>query len=394
MNKTNCMQQEIKLMIPGPTEVSEKAREQMALPVKPHYGLEWSKTYFQIVDKLKKVFQTENDLFVLASTSSSAMEMAVNHAVEPGETILICNNGFFGDRFEEMASLFGAKIVTTRSEYGEPITGDQVRRAIDEHPEIKALAVVHNESSTAVESNLADITKAAQEKGVLTIVDCVSSMGGVDIPNDKLGIDFCLSGSQKCFGAPAGLGFISVSDKAWKTIADRKTPIAAWYLNLNILKKYQKEWKNWHPQGPNTAPVSLYMALNQSLDEILEEGLQERFARHIRARDAFRAAMISMGLELFVADEYASKTLTAVCLPENIDGETLRDNILNRHGVLLAGGLGATANSVIRVGHLSMTASSGHLLATISAIEEELLNMGADICTGAASKTFTKEFEK
>lgn len=381
-------------MIPGPTEVSERAREQMSLPMQPHYGGDWCKTYFDVVDKLKKVFQTKNDLFVLAATSSSAMEVAVSHAVEPGEEILICNNGVFGDRFTEMAELHGAKIITTKSEYGTPITGEQVRRTLAEHPQVKALAIVHNESSTAVESSLKEITAAAQDAGVLTIVDCVSSMGGVDVRTDDLGIDFCISGSQKCFGAPAGLAFISVSERAWSAIAARKAPVPSWYLNLGILKKYQQEWANWHPQGPNTAPVSLYLALSQSLDEILAEGLASRFERHVRARDAFRAAVKAMGLTPFVSDEWASKTLTAVCLPEGINGEDLRNNIEKKHDILLAGGLGATANTVVRVGHLSMTASSEYLVPTLKALECELLALGAKVSTGVAACKFIEVFGK
>ena len=381
-----------KLMIPGPTEVSAKARAKMALPMKPHYGDEWADYYFKVVAKVKRIFQTEYDLFILAATSSAAMEMAVSHALQPGEKVLICNNGFFGDRFEEMALLLGAKPVTTRSEHGRPITADQVRLALKEHPDVKALALVHNESSTAVESELSGITAVARKKRVLTIVDCVSSMGGVDVPTDRLGIDFCLSGSQKCFGAPAGVSFVSVSPRAWEAVAARKQPIRAWYLNLDVLKKYQEKWRNWHPQGPNTAPVSLYLALDQALDEILEEGLPQRFARHTKARDAFRAAMRAMGLSLFVEDACASRTLTAVRLPEGIDGAALRGRILERHDILIAGGLGATANTVIRVGHLALTASAEYLVPTIEAIESELLSLRARIKKNVAAQTFKRTF--
>ncbi|MCE5322581.1 alanine--glyoxylate aminotransferase family protein [bacterium] len=381
-----------KLMIPGPTEVSEQARQKMALPTRPHYGTQWSAFYFQVVDKLKKVFQTQNDLFVLAATSSGAMELSVSHAVEPGDKILICNNGFFGDRFEDMAKHYGIVTVTTRSEYGQPIRGEQVREAIKKDPDIKALAIVHNESSTAVESPLAEITSVAQEYGVLTIVDCVSSMGGVDIPTDKLGIDFCISGSQKCFGSPAGLGFVSVSDKAWKTIESRKTQVPSWYLNLITLRDYQKQWTNWHPEGPNTAPVALYLALNQALDEIFAEGLPARFARHTLVRDAFREAIKAMGLKLFVGDDWASRTLTGLCLPDGIDGEAVRNKIESKHDILLAGGLGATANSIIRVGHLSMTATPEYIVPTLMALETELAAAGAKINKGASVEAFVRKY--
>ena len=318
----------------------------------------------------------------------------MSHAVEPGEKILICNNGFFGDRFTEIAECFGAEVVTARSEYGEAITEEQVRAALADQPDIRALAVVHNESSTTVETELSGITAASRERDVLTIVDCVSSMGALDIPTDALGIDFCISGSQKCFAAPAGLAFLSVSERAWDRLRSRKKPLRAWYLNLNVLKKYQGQWADWHPQGPNTAPVSLYLALDQALDEILDEGLKARSARHTRARDAFRAAMRAMGLELFVDDAVASRTLTAVCLPEGLDGAALRRNILERHRILISGGLGAMADTVIRVGHLGWTASEKFLAPTIQAIESELQGMGAVIESGAAVEIFRQQFSQ
>lgn len=382
------------LMIPGPTEISQAALKQLSLPMKPHYGEPWSTMYFDVVAKTKKVFQTENDLFILAATSSAAMELAVSHAVEPGEKILVCNNGFFGDRFAEMADCFGLEVVMVRADYGEPITADQVRSALNDHHDARALAIVHNESSTAVESDLKGITAAAREKGVLTIVDCVSSMGGVDVPVDRLGIDYCISGSQKCLAAPAGLGFISVSKGAWQRLKKRKQPLHAWYLSLSILKKYQTQWVKWHPQGPNTAPVSLYLALDQALNEILKEGLPARFARHTRARDAFRAAMRAMGLKLFVKDAAASRTLTAFCLPDGIDGAQVREKILNKHKILLAGGLGTLASKVIRVSHMALTASEDHLIPTIEAIESELKVAGAAIKTGVAAATFKREFSR
>ena len=388
------MDPDLRLMIPGPTVVSEKVLEKLSLPMMPHYGDEWSAFYFDVVAKAKTVFQTQSDLFILSTTSSAAMEMAVSHAVEPGETILIGNNGFFGDRFAEIAECLGAKVVTVRSEHGQAITEEQVRSALKEHPDIRALALVHNESSTAVESALPGITKAAQEHDVLTLVDCVSSMGAVDVPTSELGIDFCLTGSQKCLAAPAGLALLSVSDRAWERIRSRKQPVPSWYLNLNILSRYRDEWADWHPEGPNSASVPLYLALDQALDEILDEGLPKRFARHTRVRDAFRAAMRAMGLELFVEDDVASRTLTAVCLPEGIDGAALRGNMQTKHRILIAGGLGTTKNTMVRVGHMAWTASAEHLIPTIEAIETELRALGADVDTGKAVETFRRTFSE
>jgi alanine-glyoxylate transaminase/serine-glyoxylate transaminase/serine-pyruvate transaminase len=377
-----------KLMIPGPTEVSQAVLDEMALPIRHHYGPAFVALYFEVVGKLQQVFQTENDLFVLAATSSAAMETALAHAAEPGDAVLICKNGFFGERFEEMARCLGCQVITVDSPYGQPISAQAVAAALEQHPEIKALAIVHNESSTAVETDLSAILAMTRQKGVLSIVDAVSSMGGVAVPTDELGIDFCISGSQKCFAAPAGLSFLSVSQRAWAAIAERKQPVRSWYLNLEILKAYREKWHDWHPQGPNTAPVSLYLALNQSLDEILTEGLAVRYARHIQVRDAFRAGARAMGLELFAPDRCASKTLTAVSLPDTIDGTALMDKILQNHDILLAGGIGPLTKKLIRVGHMANTATDTYLVPTIQALETELSAMGADIRAGAATNVF------
>lgn len=382
-----------RLMIPGPTEVSEKVLEAMARPIKPHYGAEWCELYFGLVDKLKKVFQTDNDLYIFAATSSAAMEAAVVHSVEPGEEILICINGSFGERFLEMADFAGCSAVTIKSEYGHPITVEQVQDALDKNPRVKALAIVHNETSTAVVSDLTGIMKAAHKSNVLTIVDAVSSMGGADIKTDELGIDFCISGSQKCLGAPAGLSFLSVSKRAWERISARKEPVRSWYLSLELLKRYREKSVAWHPQGPNTAPVSLYLALDQALDEILEEGLEKRFSRHQNACSAFRSGIMAMGLKPYVDnDAYASKTVTAICLPNGINGQLLREYILKKHDILVAKGIGKTADAIIRVAHMSMTASEKYLIPTLEALEDGFEYLGTKIEMGAAASAFRSAY--
>ncbi len=260
------------LMIPGPTEVSPEVLEELGQPIRSHFGAEWARFYFEVVEKVKKVFQTGNSLFILPSTSSGGMELAVAHAAEPGEKVLICKNGFFGERFEEMAVTLGAEVVTTDSDYGKPITAGQISRALRGDPDIRALAVVHNETSTGVESELSGIVNAARANDVLTIVDCVSSMGGVEVPVDGLGIDFCISGTQKAMGAPCGLGFVSVSRRAWDTLEARQEPVRGWNLNLNILKKYQEMWLG-NPSSTSESP-QLQLAFPSSPEKPLPTLIQ------------------------------------------------------------------------------------------------------------------------
>ena len=378
------------LMIPGPTEVSSEVLAKLALPVEPHYGDGFVKLYFKVVAKLKKVFETSNDIFILAATSSAAMESAVNCAVEKGDKVLVCHNGFFGERFKEIVESVGAIPVLLKATPGKPIEPNRVKKVLEGNREINTLVVVHNETSTGVENPIEEICEVASKKGILTIVDSVSGLGGARFSADKWKIDLALSGSQKCLEAPAGLSFLSISEKAWQRFRGRKTKIHGWYLNLLNLKKYQEQWRNWHPEGPNSAAVSLYLALNAALDRIIREGLEKRIKRHKKVAKALRYAVKEIGLEPFVEDRFASKTVTAVKLPPAVDGEKLRKIIADDFDILLSGGLGETKNSVIRIGHMGMTAQSKYILPTLKAIELTLSELGFAVEEGRAQETFKR----
>ncbi len=378
------------LMIPGPTEVSSEVLAKLALPVEPHYGDEFVKLYFKVIVKLKKIFETSNDIFILAATSSAAMESAVNCAVEKGDKVLVCHNGFFGERFNEIVESVGAIPVLLKAAPGKHIEPNRVKKALEDNHEIRTLTVVHNESSTGVENPIEEICEITSRRGVLTIVDSVSGLGGARFSVDKWKIDLALSGSQKCLEAPAGLSFLTISEKAWQRFRNRKTKIHGWYLNLLNLKKYQEQWQNWHPQGPNTAPVSLYLALDAALDRIIREGLEERIKRHEKIAQALRYALEEIGLELFVEDCFASETVTAVKLPPTVNGEQLRKVIADDFNILLSGGLGETKDSVVRIGHMGMTAQSKYLLPTLKAIELTLSRLGFAVEKDKAQKTFKR----
>ncbi len=378
------------LMIPGPTEVSIEVLAKLALPVEPHYGDEFVKLYFEVVAKLKKIFETSNDIFILAATSSAAMESAVNCAVEKGDKVLVCHNGFFGERFKEIVESVGAIPVLLKADADKPIEPNRVKKVLEDNREINTITVVHNETSTGVENPIEEICEIAFKRGILTIIDSVSGLGGANFSADKWKIDLALSGSQKCLEAPAGLSFLSISEKAWQRFRGRKTKIHGWYLNLLNLKKYQEQWQNWHPQGPNTAPVSLYLALDAALDRIIREGLEERIKRHEKIAKALRCALRKIGLELFVEDRFASKTVTAVKLPPTVNGEQLRKVIADDFNILLSGGLGETKDSVVRIGHMGMTAQSKYILPTLKALERTLSKLGFTVKEGRAQKTFKR----
>ena len=376
------------LMIPGPTEVSSEVLAKLALPIEPHYGDEFVKLYFKVVAKLKKIFETSNNIFILAATCSAAMETAVNCAVEQEDKVLVCLNGFFGERFKEIVESVGAIPVLVEADIGKPIEPNVVKRVLDDNHEIRTLTVVHNESSTGVENPIEEICEVASRRRVLTIVDSVSGLGGTRLSVNKWKIDLALSGSQKCIGAPTGLSFLTISQKAWERFRNRKTQIHGWYLNLLNLKRYQDQWRNWHPQGPNSAPVSLYMALDAALDDVISEGMETRIKRHEKVTRALRCALKEVGLEALVEDRFASKTVTAVKLPSGVDGEELRKMVADDFDILLTGGVGETKNSIIRIGHMGMTAQSKYLLPTLKAIELTLSKLGFAIEKNKAQEVF------
>jgi aspartate aminotransferase-like enzyme len=364
------------LMIPGPTELSEDVLKETGKPVIPHYGSDWVEIYKETIGMLKQIFQTTGDLFVLVGSSSSAMEASVMSVVEPGDKVLVEFSGMFGDRFKEIVEAHQGKVVPLSVEPGNAVDPDDVRKVLERDGRIKAMTLVHGETSTGVVNPAKEVGEIAEEYGLLYMVDAVSSLGGIELRTDDWNIDFCITGSQKCLGAPPGLAMISVSRDAWKAMERRKEPIRGWYLNLQNLSRYSTMWSHWHPQGPGTMATTLFMGLRLAAGNILEEGLENRWERHKRAAKAVRAAMRAMNLELFVRDNIASNTVTSVRIPLRVSGEDLLKTMRDEHNIIIAGGVGPTEGKIFRVGHMGIGASSRYILPTISSLGKSLTKLG------------------
>jgi aspartate aminotransferase-like enzyme len=364
------------LMIPGPTEVSEEVRQELGKPVTPHYGSDWVGLYNETIAMLKKVFMTKGDMFVLVGSSSAAMEASVMSAIEPGDKVLVEFSGMFGHRFKEIIEAQGGKVVPLNVELGKAVDPDDVKRILEKDHAIKAMTLIHNETSTGVTNPARELGEICREHGLLYIVDAVSSLGGIELRTDDWNIDFCITGSQKCLETPAGLAMMSVSDNAWKTMKQRKEPIRGWYLNLQNIQKYMVMWADWHPQGPVTMATSLFKGLKVALGRILEEGLENRWERHKRAGMAMRSAVRAMGLEPFAHDQIASNTLTSVRIPQGVNGKDLLKMMEDEHSTIIAGGVGPTAGKVFRIGHMGTTASAEYILPAVSSLEESLKKLG------------------
>ena len=364
------------LMIPGPTEVSEEVRQELAKPVTPHYGSDWVGIYKETIEMLKTVFKTTGDMFVLVGSSSAAMEASVMSAIEPGDRVLVELSGTFGLRFKEIVEAQGGKVVPLNVVLGKAVDPEDVKRILERDPGIKAMTLVHNETSTGVTNPARELGEIAKEHGLLYIVDAVSSLGGIELRTDNWSVDFCITGSQKCLEAPAGLAMMSVSEKAWKAMERRKEPIRGWYLNLQNLSRYSTMWSHWHPQGPGTMATTLFMGLRLAARNILVEGVENRGERHKRAAKAVRAAMRAMNLELFVRDNIASNTVTSVRIPLRVSGEDLLKTMRDEHNIIIAGGVGPTEGKIFRVGHMGIGASPRYILPTISSLGKSLTKLG------------------
>ena len=374
------------LMIPGPSEVAEETLREVGQPVIPHYGPHWVEMYNETVGLLKRVFQTTNDIFVIPGSSSASMEASIESIVEPGDNVLVELSGTFGLRFREIVESQGGEVVPVETEPGEAVNPDNVRKALMASGKVKAMTLVANETSTGVTNPVKELGEVAREFGLVYIVDGVSGLGGIDLRTDEWNIDFCITGTQKCLETPPGLGILSVSSRAWSVMEERRQPIRGWYLNLLNLRRYSKLWADWHPQGPETMPTSLFRGLRLASKKILAEGLAQRFERHRISAMAVRSAMRSMGLRLFVRDEIASNTLTSVTLPHGIQLESLLKIMEEEHNIIIAGGVGRTQGKIFRIGHMGVTASPDYVLPTISALEKTFMKLGFPVARDSGVK--------
>jgi aspartate aminotransferase-like enzyme len=381
-------------MIPGPSEIDFPTQLAMAQPTIVHYGDEWCEMNSRILVKLQKVFQTVHDIYIIPGSASAAMEASVKSVIEENSEILVELSGTFGHRFAEIVSLNGAKVIPLSVEYGKAVDPEAVRKILKANPKIKAMTLVHNESSTAVMNPAKEIASVCHEFGVMLICDSVSSMGGVDIPTDEWALDYCLTGAQKCLQSSPGLGILAMAPEAWEAIDNRRTPILGWYLNMSNIRDYCSKWGDWHGHGPVTAPTALYAGLETSLDLILTEGLQNRFARHILNKKAVRNAVRASGLKLFVDDAVASNTVTTIVVPDGLNDKQVIGAMKSQYNTLITGTPGNIGTSVLRIGHMGLTADKNYLIPTIAGLLSICKNFGAKVDVKAGLEAMVAVYDQ
>ncbi|WP_448266016.1 pyridoxal-phosphate-dependent aminotransferase family protein [Nostoc sp. DSM 114159] len=383
------MNDKLMLMIPGPTPVPEAALLALAKHPIGHRTSEFSNILAEVTENLKWLHQTQSDVLMLNVSGTGAVEAGIINFLSPGDRILVGSNGKFGERWVEIGQAYGLNVEEVKVEWGKPLDPAVFAEKLqaDTQKQIKAVIITHSETSTGVLNDLETINRHVKEHGeALIIVDAVTSLGAFNLPVDAWGLDIVASGSQKGYMIPPGLGFVSVSPKAWEAYKTAKLP--KYYLDLG---KYRKATaKNTTPFTP---PVNLIVALHTTLRIMKEEGLESIFARHERLKNATRAAIKGLNLPLLAADSSASPAITAVA-PQGIEPDKIRSLMKKRFDIALAGGQDHLSNKIFRIGHLGFV-SDRDILSCIASLEVTLTELGyEDFTPGSGIAAAVKVFSQ
>jgi len=352
-------------MIPGPTQVRQDVLDEMARPIVPHYGRGWTAYYNETLGLLRSVLQTGGRVFPIPGSGSAALEAALSSVVERSEPLLVVSNGWFGERLVAIAESHLETVFVERISEEAPISPDCLRGALERHRDAAAVAVVHSESSSGLVNPVRDLAAVCQEDGRLFVVDGISSVGGIDLRMEDWGIDICVTASQKCLEAPPGLGIVAVSPSGWERIGGKRT--RGWYLNLHVWDAFATSWADWHP-FPVTQAVPAFRALRRALEHIEEEGLDARFRRHAEIASWARASLEALGFEPVFAEAIASPTILAFRAPQGMSPRWLIDELRERHGILIAGGMGAFKETAFRIGNMGPQATREQMAPVIDAL--------------------------
>ena len=369
------------LLGPGPSSVHPRVLQAMTLPVMGHLDPDFFQVMNDIGDMLREVYHTSNAMTMpISATGTGAMETACANILEPGDTFVVCRNGYFGIRLGDIAQRCGARVFEVDTPWGQPVDPQVLDDELSKHSRVKAVGVVHAETSTGVLTPIPGILDVIRKHGALSIVDAVTSLGGHDMRVDEWGIDVCYSGTQKCLGAPPGLAPITLSEDAMDVVRTRETPVQSFYFNLQELGSYWGRNRAYH----HTAPISMTYALREALRMMMEEGIENRIDRHARAAAALRAGLEALGLELLAHPGYRLNPLTTVQIPEGIDDAQVRAALLNEYGIEIGGGLGEFRGKAWRIGLMGDSARDRNVLALLSALEQLLSENGYEVAFGSS----------
>jgi aspartate aminotransferase-like enzyme len=356
------------LRIPGPTPCPDEVLKELGRQMINHRGPEFAQLLNDITAKLKHIFQTKNDVLLLTGSGTGGLEAAAVNTLSPEDKVLSVSIGVFGERFATIAQKFGAEVIPLCFEWGKAADVDEIRKALNKDPKIKAVLVTHNETSTGVTNDLAKISSVVREFDKLLLVDAISSLGSIELPVDDWQCDVTVTGSQKGWMVPPGLTMVAVSEKAWQASTKAKTP--RFYWDFAKAKSYLEKG-----QTPWTPAISVVFGLSVSLDMMLKEGLANIIARHARIAKMARDGVKELGLPLFADERYASNTVTSVSASDGLDVKGLLKILREEHQVVLAGGQQNLQGKIFRIGHLGWVVEED-IAKVLQALESALPKAG------------------
>ncbi|HIP53026.1 MAG TPA: alanine--glyoxylate aminotransferase family protein [Chromatiales bacterium] len=371
------------LMGPGPSDVHPRILEALSRPTIGHLDPVFVGMMEETKALLQYAFQTRNELTMPVSAPGSAgMETCFVNLVEPGEKVIVCQNGVFGGRMKENVERCGATPVMVQDEWGRAVDPQKLEDALKANPDARVVAFVHAETSTGAQSDAQTLVQLAHGHDCLTIVDAVTSLGGTPVKVDEWEIDAIYSGTQKCLSCTPGISPVSFSERAQEKIRNRAQKVQSWFLDLNLVMGY---WGSGQQRAyHHTAPVNALYGLHEALVILQEEGVENAWERHKKNHLALKAGLEAMGLEFIVPENERLPQLNAVSIPDGVDDAAVRRRLLEEFNLEIGAGLGALAGRVWRIGLMGHSSRAENIMLCIAALEAVLGDMGAQIETGAA----------
>jgi alanine-glyoxylate transaminase/serine-glyoxylate transaminase/serine-pyruvate transaminase len=370
------------LMGPGPSDVHPRVLTAMARPTIGHLDPAFIAMMEEIKALLQYAFQTSNALTIpISAPASAGMEACFVNLIEPGEKVVVCMNGVFGERMKENIERARGVPVIVEDSWGTPVDPNKLEHTLRAHRDARIVAFVQAETSTGVQSDARKLTEIAHQHDCLTIVDAVTSLGGSPLKVDEWSLDAVYSCSQKCLSCAPGLSPVTFSDRAVDKIKKRKTKVQSWFFDLNLVMGY---WGSGKRVYHHTAPINLLYGLHEALAMLQEEGLENSWARHRHQHLALRSGIEAMGLSLLVHESARLPQLSAIVVPEGVDEAVLRSRLLNEYNLEIGAGLGALAGKIVRIGLMGYGATMKNVMYCLEALEAVLADMRAPIRTGVA----------
>jgi alanine-glyoxylate transaminase/serine-glyoxylate transaminase/serine-pyruvate transaminase len=378
------------LMGPGPSDVHPRVLQAMAMPLLGHLDPEFVRLMNETQEMLRHVFQTENKLTLpVSATGSAGMEACVVNLIEPGDKMLVCVNGVFGQRMADVAGRAGAKVTTIERPWGQVFDPSEIADALN-RARPKVVGIVHAETSTGAWQPMEELGKIAHDAGSLLLMDCVTSLGGVPVRLDAWGVDAAYSGTQKCLSCPPGLSPVSFSPRAVEAIKARKSKVQSWYLDMTMVERYWGEERFYH----HTAPITMNYALREALRLVCEEGLEARWQRHLANHRALKAGLAALGIAYAAAEGHQLPQLNTVHIPMGVDDLAVRRQLLAEFGIEIGGGLGDFKGKIWRIGLMGHTSRANNVLVFLAALEKCLAAQSVAFSAGAGVAAAANEFGK